>query len=514
MVPMVARCISFVRMFSRPWSILIGAVLSVPLSAAAAQGRNQCRLPDFPAPILCARAGLDTVHASYLLLIDESGSMQPLWPSVRSALEEFASAIPEGDELDVRAFSGDVRSVIPPSMATPATRSSWQSRFRTLELPHGANTDLGAAARAALGAIASAPAQRIQFVFFLTDGRQDPAAGSPFSASWNSAWDSLAREAELVDASRPLSVGVVRLAVDADPTLLRRVFQRASVTDAMGTAGLRSWFASVARDVGVRKLRVLIDRELRSPAWTVSADGTLSGTGSRASEHSIRYTAQRRILDAQLTDSTAALPSGALLRFESQPLPGSSIAGRVSITGPPCAWWKPPRSCISTETGDVPITARLQPSAELERIGIDPGPRPDSVRLALVIGSGGALPGYLYFPFCALVLAALVALFVRTKQTLHRPRLVGQLVVSLDGAGGSSEKVDFNKLATKRYSVCQRDGTELLRFEAKNERGRTVMYAVACQPGVTVMDRPVSTPYQLSRPTRFVAPSGSVQYLK
>src|SRR5690606_29112213 len=93
--------------------------------ASVPQAARECGIPEFPAPVLCARAGLDTLPASYLLLVDESGSMAPLWPAVRRALVEFALAVPAGDRLDVRSFAGGVRSRIAASGAEDATRSAW-----------------------------------------------------------------------------------------------------------------------------------------------------------------------------------------------------------------------------------------------------------------------------------------------------------------------------------------------------------------------------------------------------
>src|SRR4029434_8814594 len=84
------------------------AVACLACLATVAHGQSSagpCADKDFPAPKLCQRARLDTLHASYLLLVDESGSMKPLWPAVRQALGEFSAAVPDGDDLEVRLFA-------------------------------------------------------------------------------------------------------------------------------------------------------------------------------------------------------------------------------------------------------------------------------------------------------------------------------------------------------------------------------------------------------------------------
>src|SRR5215471_15804324 len=158
----------------------VAAVASVGCFARVAHGQNPigpCADRDFPAPNLCQRARLDTLHASYLLLVDESGSMKPLWPAVRQALGEFSAAVPDGDDLEVRLFADCPHTLIPPTPASDRTRTAWQQQINGLGAPNGKNTNLGCAAEAIIEQLRSAPAGRLQFVFILTDGQHEPGAG-------------------------------------------------------------------------------------------------------------------------------------------------------------------------------------------------------------------------------------------------------------------------------------------------------------------------------------------------
>src|SRR6187402_1654645 len=128
--------------------LVLAGVVCVPSIAAAQSSAGPCADKDFPAPKLCQRARLDTLHASYLLLVDESGSMKPLWPAVRQALAEFSAAISDGDDLEVRLFSACPRTLIPPTPASERTRAAWEQQIIGLGEPSGSTTDLGCAAKA------------------------------------------------------------------------------------------------------------------------------------------------------------------------------------------------------------------------------------------------------------------------------------------------------------------------------------------------------------------------------
>jgi len=160
--------------------ITAACLYGFPREARAQTARDVCQR-GFPAPTLCMRARLDTLRASYLVLIDESGSMRGRWPEVKGALSDFVSAIPDGDQLEIRAFAGSVRTLIPPTPASNRLRAGWVNQLASLPNPAGANTDLGLAAASINEQLRSVPADRLYFVFLMTDGQHDPQSPVPAS---------------------------------------------------------------------------------------------------------------------------------------------------------------------------------------------------------------------------------------------------------------------------------------------------------------------------------------------
>ena len=504
--------------------LVLAGVACLPSTAAAQSSAGPCADKDFPAPKLCQRARLDTLHASYLLLVDESGSMKPLWPAVRQALGEFSAAVPDGDDLEVRLFADCPHTLIPPTPASDRTRTAWQQQINGLGAPSGNSTNLGCTAEAIIEQLRSAPAGRLQFVFVLTDGQHEPDAGEAarrYPQAWGGNWPSLAREGETVLQGRPVAVTLLRLNNDADRTFLSRVFLGLVVTDAIGPDALRSWFANARRRVSVSKLRLLVDRELKRPAWVVTGNEEIAAQAGRSNAHDVGVRPARSIVTTSLaTPGPFPMPGGGgggTIAFP-EPLPSDSL-GRteVRITGRDCAWWRPPGSCGRAARGDVSLTTKLEPGDELTRIGIDPGSRPDSARVDLAIANGGALPWYLYYPAVAVLVLLLAAGSLGAKWATHQPYLTGRVLVRLGGgdadiASVEPQVVNFAHSRQRSYSITDPQGHEVIRLEARNERGRTRLYASPGAEPVRVGGKRLATTQQVTRTTRFETDRGDVQY--
>ena len=505
--------------------LVLAGVVCVPSIVAAQSSAGPCADKDFPAPKLCQRARLDTLHASYLLLVDESGSMKPLWPAVRQALGEFSAAVPDGDDLEVRLFADCPHTLIPPTPASDRTRTAWQQQINALGAPNGKSTNLGCAAEAVIEQLRSAPAGRLQFVFILTDGQHEPGTGEAarrYPQAWGGNWPSLAPEGETVLRGRPVVVTLLRLNNDADRTFLARVFPGLVVTDAIGPDALRAWFANARRRVSVSKLRLLVDRELKRPAWVITGNEEIAAQAGRSSVHEVGVRPARSIVTTRLAaPGPFPMPGGGAgggsIAFP-EPLPSDSV-GRteVRITGGDCAWWRPPGSCGRAAHGDVNLTTRLEPADELTRIGMDPGSRPDSARVDLAIVNGGALPWYLYYPAVAVLVVLLAAGSIRAKWATHQPYLTGRVLVRLGGGDADvtsvePEVVNFAQSRQRSYSITDPEGHEVIRLEARNERGRTRLYASPGAEPVRVGGKRLATTQQVTRTTRFETDRGDVQY--
>ena len=515
--------------FSNWCSLATGILLlaCAPTLAHSQSGRvgdsGECRIPSFPAPTLCARAGLDTIPASYLFVVDESGSMRPLWGGVRSALANFAEAIPDRSELDVRLFAGAPRERIPATAASPATRRAWSQQLSTLQSPAGGNTDLGRAAENAVAKLSSAPADRLQFVFFLTDGRQEPAPGSPYAPTWNAAWESLRQKAQQVVGSRPVKVSIIRLTPEADVSLLQRVFPDAIVTDALSAAALRQWFNNQVGETAVNKLRLAVAEDLERPAAIITAAEPLRTYAGRVAREQVRLESGRRIVSTKIAAGTPIpLPSGGQLVLDSTVVlePGVAVpSAPVAVTGRAQPFYLPPDWVSGAVDDTLPVRTSLRPENELALIGISQAEiqnRADRVQADVSLAGGGALSWPAYLAAVAVLLLALVVLLVFIKWKTHRAYLPGQVLVRRASPAGDSgpdqESAERFKGRRVRSHTVHLNGDESLTFEAQSERGKTVVYAIP-RGNILVRGKPVGGRQLVKSATTFESPSGQITYI-
>lgn len=503
---------------SRSRALLLCA-LTVFVTARSGKAQSPeastCGIREFPAPQLCARAGLDTVRARYVILVDESGSMRPLWPAVRQALATFAEAIPEGDELDVRAFSSDVRVLVPVAEASTVTRRSWAETMRTLPEPRGASTDLGAASAAALQSVRQAPASQVQFVFFLTDGRHQPAANSRFPiARTSNAWHELLSDAQAVRSGRPMAVSIVRLSAEADASVIQAVYPDAVPTGVLDESALRQWFTNVVREAAVTKLVTMVRRELARPVVRLESANPLRLHSDRIVARDVVARERRHIVRTVLVDSSAVSTSaGGRVVPSSSLWDGDSVSLRIADA--PRAIWVLPGSTRETLDERIAVRTRLEPADELERIGIAAGPRSDSIALKLATLGGSRLntPQYLLVALGLALLAVLGAVLAKWK--LHRPYLFGRFIYrsnSTEPESSTPPAVDLSALRSDIHHVSSSDGQRLLTFVARSERGRTRIHVEPGLAGITMNGQRLASGTRVERNCRFETPKGEIQY--
>lgn len=497
---------------------LVCAVLFLGLAQnLVAQSTADCRLQRFPAPNLCGRAGLDTVPASYLFLVDESGSMRPLWPGVRAALSDFAGAVPDRSELDVRLFATTVRGHIPATISTAETQRNWYTQLTALAEPRGAFTDLGLAAQAAIDRLSSAPAGQLQFVFLLTDGAHDPGPGSPYPTSWNTAWQELANRAAQLQQARPLQVGIVRLAPAADLTLLSRVFAGAVVTDAMSAPALRDWFANLSREAAAANLRLLLAEDLKRPAATVSAEGALRTYQGRSVRQQVTFHTDRRILSSVLPAGLEIpLPGGGTLTFSEEVRlePGEKRAALVEIVDRAYPVFLPPGTRKREVAATVPVGGiRSEPAAELGHLGV-PAKGESDIALDFQLAGGGSLSWSLWIAVLLLLLSVAIAIVVWSRWKLHRAYLSGRVIVRHADvtAVAQEETVLFKGRKVRVHTITLPGEHGTLSLEARSERGKTVVYASAHGEGISCAGKRMVAPIPVKRVVRFESGSSEITY--
>jgi len=436
------------------------------------------------------------VRASYLLLVDESGSMRPFWGSVRQALVNFSAAIPEGDQLDVRLFANTVRTLLPPVASTAETRPSWVRTLGTLAEPAGAKTDLGRAAASVAASIRALPPERLAFVFVLTDGRQDPEPGSPFSASGGGEWTSLANELRTLASARPVHFVVLRLTADADAqTLLRRTLPRSLDVDVTAPGALSAWFATATREVAVEKLRLVIRDELRHPAARLTADEPLASGRLGASDGTVRLERTRRVVEARFTGDLATDGRNVRIGLSAPGLVPAERAWQLSITDTR-PWYRPPERSGSQESVTLVGPATLEPAAELSRIGIDPAARPDSIRVDVPVRQ----PAVAYWAVVALLATGATVLAAWLAHRAYVPSANGTVVVTT-GDAERTERLALVGVASRQ--LLDATGRHVATIRTERRWFRRTRTTVTAGPTVLRMGgKPLRGPTKLARSTR------------
>jgi hypothetical protein len=443
--------------------------------------------------------------------------MRPLWPEVLEALGQLAGSIPDDDVLEVRLFDEGVRTLIPATAASASARSGWQARLRALPMPSGQHTDLGRTAESVVRSLTAAPPGGIQFVFVLTDGQHDPGAGSAYSGvEATSALGKLEEEVRSIGRARNLAITMIRLTAMADRALLTKVFPDAVVVDATGAGELRSWFATTAREVSVRKLRALLDAEMRAPASRLASKEAIHTRSDQFIDAEATLEPMRRVLVTRLADSSAvALPGGGRLE-PSQSLLEPSIEVRVRIAGSPQPWWKRPATSSRTVSGSVPIWVTLEPADELQRLGLSPERRRDSVAIDLALMEGGLLPPIAYYPALIGLLLSLLGAAVLAKWALHKPAIEGEFRIGRtdtdDAALQSWTQAAGGARSVRIMDPCSPERV-LAEVHARKRRGTTF---IECTPSpdtpLKYRGKVASGPFEIPVNARLEAGEYAIQY--
>lgn len=434
----------------------------------------------FPAPVLCERAGLDTIQANFIILVDESGSMATnrLWDPVIAATEDLADAIPASDELRLLFFAGQVREHQQPWGADSVTREAWKRSVAGRSDPRGDHTDLGRAVEAAFRIIQAEPPERQQFVVILTDGVQDPAEESSYDQTGNSAaWEELRERAEMASEARPLSITLLRLSEDADQSLLSRMLPDLKRVDAIGAEDLRMWVQRWQREFQVEKLALALREE------DESALAVLEVVEAQGAPVRLRH-GRSETVDAHLRSGRSLSD----LDFERETR--LELGTDRSLTMPPAVVPADSLEVLSVKIRDtsghpllppgwrkvnfdirVNASAVRGPEEELGRLTLSPE-TDAAVRIHGSYRVGGILPNWpTYITALVLVVGLLLMLLVLARWRLHRPDLQGWTLVRRSGSESSDS--DPINLSGTSYEAHAGDGGALFVIRARSHRAKT-----------------------------------------
>lgn len=233
-------------------------------------------------PNLARIYGPRSQRADFVFLIDTSGSMKPLWPSLQRTLAGFASALPEGDHVSILGFDTEAYELLLPRTLDVAALHALRVEFPALALPRGSNTDLFRGADRLLEELNRPRANRLVFAFVLTDFRHEPARGvrSPSVTELQSKFDNYVTKTRKVVKVHALQLPLGPGAgtdFDAFSAALGGGVRRVPLTpDTIG-----EWFDAVRQSVERDKLRALVEDDFQAPLVLERVSGSRDHLGLR-----------------------------------------------------------------------------------------------------------------------------------------------------------------------------------------------------------------------------------------
>lgn len=419
-------------------SALSAALLAaLPLTAHPAGAAGAApRAPADPAPTradVYRALHLEQEPADYVILVDTSGSMKKdgRYDTVRSTLRPFLAGLTAKDH--VALFTFDSR---------PEARyigAAGDPDGITAHLPAGPDpdgaTDIGAALDSALTELERDDASQVASVVLLTDGRQQPPAGShypahPTAGGWPGLRDragKIAARHELAGYALPLRSG----ASGAD--LLGAVVPHTTLLRPDSIQNLGAYLARAGDRTRARQAGRLLAPDDGKGVTARWEGGTADVTGGSAVGR-ITLTSQTSRLPLTVTGLHASLAgppvavSGLPDRVTLQP--GRSASYQVTLHGTLPAGFLPYRTAKDRDvrlrlSGTVgsPWAPVLAPDVALHvpaRIAVEGG----TVPLHAEVGSAAFLPGA---GAAVVLLALLVWLWWRR---VNRPPMRGTLLVA------------------------------------------------------------------------------------
>lgn len=201
-------------------------------------------------------------RCDFVIVLDTSGSMKKdgLFGRVTQAVSIFISILQPGDYLSLLAFDNYPRYLLIPQEIFEDTEKLKQAILQLPE-PKGQKTDIGAALEKTLDELNRPNQNKLQFVFFITDGKHEPTENSKYPTLTHANWELLRQKAERTLNDNSIAVTGLGLNHYTDISLLRKVFPQA-VPLTVDENGLISFFNRLKAELKVRKLRMQVIDEL------------------------------------------------------------------------------------------------------------------------------------------------------------------------------------------------------------------------------------------------------------
>ncbi|GIJ48329.1 hypothetical protein Val02_52150 [Virgisporangium aliadipatigenens] len=486
-------------MFRSPSTRLWSGICAAAIAAVIGFGPPASAAPSLED--VYRQLGIDRIGAEYVVVVDTSASMRAgdLYESVRGSLREFFAALAPDDRVSLIAMADRAT----PLWEGAVGRAPGEIVSRLPATPDGAFTDIGAGIDAAVTSLEKRSTAQVAGVVLLTDGRHDPAAGSPFPLTEGFAWQELtARAAKL---PQRISSFAVQLRGADGAALLGKVFPSTQVLDPSDVDRLTTRLGAPKAAVLADKARSLLAADL---AATVSVEwpDEVRSLGEHTARLSVRVRSSATRLPLELSairvsssapgvrvrapEGTVEVPPGGTAEV---PLDIEWDAGALS--------WKPwhvEKRAIPLRLGATVSTPWHEP---LRRdLALTPAP---TLTGAEVAGTGSAQRGSGQFWLLAIAVLAVCIIAARRWRWIRlHPVPGGTLVATPAGADRSGGSVPLQRrrmpISAAKLGISGSGAVAGRRAGARSEPYLEISYS------------PDGTPQRLD--TRTCPPDGSVSF--
>ncbi|MBU2664377.1 VWA domain-containing protein [Actinoplanes bogorensis] len=441
------------------------------------------------------RLGVDAVGADYLFLIDVSGSMKPVFASLRAELTKFSASLQAGDRVSFVTFRDDVRP-----RAWVAARSPAAAReIRSLPAPAPARTDFHRALSWGMNYLANdaTGAGRVATMVLLSDGDPWAPGAAECALPPDRQWAPVRTLAQRLGTSRQLNGYAVPLAIAGKScpattslSILRKVVPDAESLPA--DAGLADYLAQAKQSAraSTARLKLVSAGELKKTVTVTWPSGEASFDPS---EKDLRVPVQLStsgVAPVVVADLTGAMTLTVTDGDGTRPVqltarqspatvtvaPGTTTEVDLTATMP-----QPGGIHLIAETvtasGSLAMTARIT-SPWLDLAGGDLPSRFSSALTpaqAEISGTGQrGVPSIIWLVVLILVVAAIVFFAVRYLRS--RPVMTGYLRVTARGSDGVDVRLQ------NRMKVRRDLGPGVLEVEGVRAAGGEVKLRVGWTP--------------------------------
>ena len=202
--------------------------------------------------------GVSKVHATYVVVIDTSSTMRPYWQEVKNALSIFTTALPTDDHLSLIVFDNQATTILSENIT--------QGKSSLLNVlppePKGQKTDIGRAIKKSIDEFEKSK-NKIGFLLFLTDGKDEPPDDSEFTKQPNVEWKNLRERGSKIIREKSIEIYAIGLKEGADIGKLSDVFGSEKVSLlTKSSSQLRSYFQSAKDELLKQKLLGQVKQEL------------------------------------------------------------------------------------------------------------------------------------------------------------------------------------------------------------------------------------------------------------